>query len=134
MSAINLACGDGRLEEVKTLIERGEDVNKRSGGSKSTAIEYALRNKQFDIARWLLDNTTIDISSKEGLNHTILHYACIHGADTDLIQSIFLKMDSEMINQKTDAGFTPIALAAFYCNLHIVRYLIELKATARWAI
>ncbi len=55
MTALLLAARQGNLETVKTLLDRGADVNQVSEGSKTSPLLIATMNGRFDLAKYLLD-------------------------------------------------------------------------------
>ena len=73
------ACEDGRLDEVKGLIDEGVDVNSRSGNGR-TPLMYAARNGHVDIVRLLLDHGA-NINQKSNDGCTVMHVAAFWGHD-----------------------------------------------------
>ncbi|MGK0413317.1 MAG: ankyrin repeat protein [Polaribacter sp.] len=64
----------GNYEAVKTLIEKGEDVNKKSNGL--TPLMFAARHNKSKIAKLLIDNgAKLKIKATNGARMTALEMA-----------------------------------------------------------
>ena len=56
ITALSMAAGNGRLEIVKLLLDRGADPNIEEQFYYSTALDSALDNEQFEVAEILLQS------------------------------------------------------------------------------
>jgi ankyrin repeat protein len=98
----------GRTSEceliVKQLIAAGADVNAVSQQYDETALHYAVRNKNHDVAL-LLVHAGADVNLKSSMGNTPLQFAVVNG-DPDTA-GLLLKSgaDPELRN---DVGFRPI--------------------------
>jgi uncharacterized protein len=55
LTALHYAAREGRSEAVRTLLDRGANVNERSPGDQTTPLLIAVTNGQFDLAMYLLE-------------------------------------------------------------------------------
>ncbi|MDI9819321.1 MULTISPECIES: ankyrin repeat domain-containing protein [unclassified Legionella] len=61
-----LAAEKGNLEAVKGLIGKGARVD-LADTQGATVLHYALYNNNADIARWLIENTTVNINAADSV-------------------------------------------------------------------
>ncbi len=71
------AVKEGRLNQVRALVDKGADVNLRTP-SGSTPLMFAADGNRLDIVRFLLKRGA-DVNAKNGANNTALIYASIKG-------------------------------------------------------
>ncbi|WP_039458752.1 ankyrin repeat domain-containing protein [Candidatus Jidaibacter acanthamoebae] len=93
--------------EVKTLIERGADVNTRSENG-DTPLAYAIGNDQLDIVKILLENKAdINICNKEGIS------AFSQVMDGNALYEIQLELIKHQysFNIQNEEGLTPLHFA-----------------------
>ena len=74
------ACTEGRLEEVRAALARGEDVNMRVGGYRRTPLMEAVTGEQEDIADLLLQQPGLDVALRDTCGNSALHLAAIRGS------------------------------------------------------
>ena len=53
---LHFAAGDGDLDKVKELIEKGYDVNASDANLTLTPLHYAVRGEFFEVTKYLLKN------------------------------------------------------------------------------
>ena len=117
---LHLASRDGRLEDIKLLLELGADVNARNN-HQWTPLHNATVNGHNKVAKFLLQNGS-DVHAKNIQQDTSLHLAANaqiaellieHGADVD---------------DKNRVGWTPLHSAAYKGHLKVVEVLLRLGA------
>ena len=67
-------CKDGKLDEVRSALARGEDVNDKDSDG-ITALMWAVRNKHNSIVKLLLDQQGVKTNEKDIYGLTALHCA-----------------------------------------------------------
>ena len=72
--ALHVAALMGRLDLVKTLIRKGEDVEERSGDGKS-ALHYAVMSGNLDVVKYLMEEQGMDINLSDDNGLTPSDYA-----------------------------------------------------------
>jgi ankyrin repeat protein len=117
--ALEMAVREGRLEIVRTLLEGGEDINRR-GSARATPLYLALESSQRDLAQHLLKcGARVDLANEDG--DTPLHMACTRGY-LDLARAIVEKGGNP--GAVNSIGVTCLMLAAKLLNWELVRWLL----------
>ena len=103
-------CYDGKLDEVRSALARGEDVNdKNSWGS--TALMWAVRKKHNSIVKLLLDQPGVKINEKKNsLGWTALHWAAYHD-NREGARMLLLHPTMDSANAKDDLIETAVMTA-----------------------
>ena len=70
-------CRDGKLDEVRSALARGEDVNDKDSDG-TTALMFAVWKKHNSIVKLLLDQPGVKTNEKNYLGWTALHDAAWH--------------------------------------------------------
>jgi ankyrin repeat protein len=110
------AVQNGNIDMMKLIIANGFKLN---DDNKESAFETALEYKQFNMAKYLLDNG-VDIN-KEYNDSTTLDDECSLG---NLEAVKFLVKNGAIIDDKRFNG-EALKIAAKYGEIDIVKYLIE---------
>lgn len=76
LSSFLIAASNGNLQQVRTLVERDEDVNQTDSQFCGNAAFWALENNHDDIVRYLIRHTRIKINHKNALGSSLLIFAC----------------------------------------------------------
>ena len=71
------ACWNGNLEKVKSLREKGADMNAKSQCG-STLLHWACHSGKLEIAKYLIEKGA-DVNAKDKEGATPFHYACRYG-------------------------------------------------------
>jgi hypothetical protein len=100
---IHRAAAEGDIAAVKALLERGADVNARSGGCVTPLHEAALRNR-FEVAELLVEKGA-DVNDKGDSGWTPLHTAASLG-HTGMAKLLLEKGANP--NAMDDEGGTPL--------------------------
>ncbi|XP_070566698.1 serine/threonine-protein phosphatase 6 regulatory ankyrin repeat subunit B-like [Ptychodera flava] len=114
ITPLYMACGAGKLDAVRVLIELGADVTMRSGDHGGTCLHRAAEWGHYDIVKHLITEghfTDVDIRNVK-YEHTCLHRAIV-GACPRLIE--FLLDKGAEINVQSKNGITPLHYA-ISCN------------------
>ena len=106
-----VACEEGRLDDVKTFVNAGMDVNqegKDSDDEECTPLMAAAENEHFHIVKYLIEQgADPNITDSDGYN--ALHWAAGYNKkDTKLIELLLTKMPLTSINQELWDGDTPL--------------------------
>jgi ankyrin repeat protein len=96
------ACENGTIEDVKSLVENGADVNAKNV-LKMTPLHFACKNGNLETVKFLFDNGA-DVNAKNVLKMTPLHFACKNG---NLETVKFLVGKGADVNVKDNDEMTP---------------------------
>ena len=105
------ACEEGNLLKVKSMVERGHDVNKKDKkdyGLYRTPLMYAAGEGRFDVVKYLI-NHGADVSKTNDYEQTALHYASGYG-HLNVVELLLSK--GAGIDVEDEDGHTPLMLAA----------------------
>ncbi|MGL9718324.1 MAG: ankyrin repeat domain-containing protein [Wolbachia sp.] len=117
---LHLAVRGGKLDAVKSLINKGADVNAKSKFN-STPLHSAVADGKLDIVKYLI-NRGADVNAKRKGGNTPLHWAVIRwGID---VARILLEHNAD-VNDEDDEGATVLHYAIIGKNLEVVKYIIE---------
>ena len=109
------------LDNVKLLVRAGAGV--RTDNMGSTCLTLAARVGNTDTVRYLVGLPDFDVNDRDGMNHTALYWAIIHGC-ADVIQ-VLIDAGAD-INTKNDHGCAPLHFAC--CAPVVVKMLVEAGA------
>lgn len=112
----------GNLEEVKSAIGKGANVNERDPLVGDTPLVRAIREGNLDIVKCLVEHGA-SVNEFDVWNHTPLHKAIDH-QHLNIVK--FLIENGANINAKEKPnGKTPLMEAVFWNNFDIVDYLLS---------
>lgn len=117
-----LAIADGKTDVVKSLLNKGTDINFTSSDS-TTALMAARQNGTTDMLRLVIENG-VDIGTTDSMGETILR----HFVDEKNLDMVRLLIDAGAdVNTGNIYGETPLASAIVqqYRNTDIIRLLVE---------
>ena len=114
------AAAAGDLEEVKSLISQGADVNARSDGYLLVPLIRAARGGHKEVVELLLANNA-DVNAM-GDSATALNYAAEKGY-SEIVELLLAK--GADVNLTTFAGWTPLMYAVEEGHKEIVELLIK---------
>ena len=120
-------CADGDIENVRTALENGADVNGRGTGG-CTGLMFALRNKHNSVAKLLLAHPTLDPTIRcTDFRRTALHWAAIHN-NVEGVSMLYshpaVKLKS--FNDKDRLGQTPLILAVGHKCYSVAQQLLRI--------
>ena len=114
------AAAMGKMQRVRSLIERGVDVNSRRH-SGATALFMAAQTGHEEIVSYLLTHGA-DINASTNRGATPLH-AAIESSDAAMV-NLLISQGADIHVQGTKKGFSPLHLAAQYGSPEIALALI----------
>jgi ankyrin repeat protein len=111
---------DGSLEQVKTLLAKGADVNAK-GNIGVTALMSAARSGNLEVVKFLIDKGA-DVNAKDKYGQTALTWAAMLGK----IEAVKLLIDKRAdVNAVDIGGRTVLMASAESGNLNVVKVLID---------
>ena len=119
---LHYAAAFGEDKLIKSLLNGGAD-GLTPGPFGRTALTYALNNKHFTTAEWLIDQLT-DVNVRTAHNETALHSVAIHGTE-DLVHLLLDRGANP--NMQDEHGLTPLHMAAIINNVDVATVLIKNK-------
>ena len=120
-----LACLDGgRLDNMKTLIQYGADINARDIDGK-TLLHYASRYSKQEIVEFLLKLNQISVNATNKDQATPLMFACWDGGRLDNMKTL-IQYGAD-INARDIYGETLLHLASGHSKQEIVEFLLKLN-------
>jgi ankyrin repeat protein len=124
------AAAEGDIETLRTLVDKGADVNKTSRpGGGQTALHLAVQNSSVNVVKFLLDKGA-DINfqgPKETLQETALLIAASLGSD--LMVKLLLNNGADTDYMDVN-GRTPLSWAAEKGHKGVVKLLLKNGAEA----
>ncbi len=124
-SAYIRAAEDGRVEEIRRMIQRSEEVLKERGVFGTSALHRAAQFGRVEVVRELL-KAGIDPSIREGRRRTPLHDAA--EGDHSLFCLRLLLAAGSNVEAKDVYGDTPLMAAITHANLSSVVMLLNAGA------
>ena len=113
-----------RIDEVRTLILQGVDVNSRDVFGDNTGLHWAASLGLAEMARLLIDNgANVDIRNHDG--NTPLHWAAGEG-QKELV--VILIAHGADVNARGKGGWTPLRWAEAHGQKEIARILMAAGA------
>ena len=121
MSSLWNLCWEGKLNEVRTTLARGKDVNRKYGQFSQTGLMAAVKNRQNSIVRLLLEQPTVDLNCTDFFSQTALH----HAARSDNAEAVQLLLNDPRLNAnyKDTIGYTPVMFAMRHGKVVALREL-----------
>ena len=116
-------CEDGKLDEVRSALARGEDVNDKDSLGY-TALMRAVIWKHNSIVKLLLDQPGVKINEKNNLGWTALHMAA-YSNNREAARMLLLHPTMDSANAKNNIGETAVMTAV---RLGLEEVLSELVA------
>ena len=90
-----------------------------------SALHIAINNKRLDLAKILLEDSSIDINIRDNSGNTPLHLACKDGY-IEIVQYLLSRPEIN-VNIMNNSNNTPLHIAIEYKHFEIAKYLIEFK-------
>lgn len=98
--SLNQVVVDGDIDQVKSQISAGADVNTKNRMSW-TLLHTAIRNRRTEIVTFLLDKGA-DVNAKDNRGRTPLHFAVEYGQKAVVEQLIAKKAEINVIDSRYD--------------------------------
>ena len=106
--AIHDAAAKGNLAGVQAELDKGVDVNTKSGAAGVPPLLLAALNAHMEVTELLTANGA-DLGGADKFGYSPLHYAAHHG-NKEIV--ILLITNSADVNAKGKGGETPLSMAA----------------------
>ena len=116
-------CVDGKLDEVRSALAGGEDVNDKDSIGW-TALMRAVWNKHNHILKLLLDQPAVDVNQKDNVGDTALHRAAWTN-NAEGARMLLLHKDFNSANVTDNGGYTALMYAVNNRNEEVLRELVE---------
>ncbi len=113
-----------RIDEVRTLISQGADVNSRDVFGDNSGLHWAASLGLAEMARLLIDNGA-DLDIRNHDRNTPLHWAAGEG-QKELV--VILIAHGAHVNARGKAGWTPLRWAEAHGQKEIARILMAAGA------
>ena len=119
-------CVDGKLDEVRSALARGEDVNDKDSIG-TTALMWAVMFKHNSIVKLLLDQPAVDVNVKDNLGLTALHHAADKN-NAEGAKMLLLHKDFNSANMTDTFGTTALIIVIQKKHNLIVKQLLDQPA------
>ena len=125
------ACQEGNLSKVKSMVERGHDVNEedKDYGLYRTPLMFAAGKGRFDVVKYLI-NHGADVSKTNYREQTALHYAGKYG-HLEVVELLLSK--GAGIDVEDELCCTSLMVAAVRgrsdITLHLINHGADLNKT-----
>lgn len=119
----------GQLDDVRILIEKGEDVNKPFKDGV-TPLHVAVINDQTNITAQLLQSGARVNATDSTTNATPLHMAALYGRTS--IAELLIQNGADL-NAKMKFDITPLLVASQFNQAKMVEILLDKKANINHA-
>ena len=123
MARLTVLCGNGNLDEVQSLLARGEDVNEKDPFGK-TALMWAVMDKHNSIVKLLLDQPAVDVNVKNSIGLTALHYAA-SANNAEGARMLLLHKNFNSANVTDNGGLTALMVAVICGKEEVLRELVK---------
>ena len=125
LSTLLVACENGNLKKVKTLLKENYVNVNQENEDGITALSTACQNGHLSVVEYLLTRSEIKINQVDNTGTTPLGKACLWGYD-DIVYLLLQREEIE-INQSDKEGFTPLFAACEHGYVDIVQLLLTKK-------
>ncbi len=122
-----LATRDGDIETVKTLIEKGADVNASTQEKKVTALHVVALKGHVDVAKVLIQSGA-DVNAGNIVKQTALHNTARYG-HVDIAK--LLIQNGADVNAVQKDNWTALHIAAWKGHADVAKVLIENDVTQK---
>ena len=116
-------CKDGKLDEVRSALARGEDVNDKNSIDGWTALMEAVNGRHNSIVKHLLDQPGVKINEKNNRGQTALHYAA-WANNREGARMLLLHPTMDSANAKNNDGYTAVMIALNYGIKEVLSELV----------
>ena len=116
-------CRDGKLEEVRRALARGDDVNSK-GEFNTTGLMLAVWKNHNPVVRLLLEQPTVALNCIDQTGGTALHFAA-DGDNVEGVQLLLADPRLNTVNHKDRWGWTPGMAAMKWKSVNALRELVN---------
>ena len=112
MTALYKLCQGGKLDEVRSVLAGGGDVNNKSNGG-STGLMLAVMTGHNSIVKLLLEQPAVKVNEKNSGGCTALHYAA-SGNNPEGARMLLLHPGFNSPNLTNNCGETALMFAVIF--------------------
>ncbi|OWZ03672.1 Serine/threonine protein kinase [Phytophthora megakarya] len=124
-----VAVGEGDVEQVRALVESGEDVNQENS-HKQTPLMKAAGDGNLPIFRYLMESgADIDLDTSDDERKTVLIHAIENGNNLNIIR--FLVRCGADVNHRDTWQNTSLLYATRRCKVDVVQFIVECGADVK---
>ena len=123
MPALWKLCQDGKLDEVRSELERGGDVNNKNSLGE-TALLWAVCNGHNSIVKLLLEQPAVKVNEKNIAGLTALHFAA-GGNNPEGARMLLLHPGFNSPNSTADNGDTALMWAVSERKKEVLLELVK---------
>ena len=133
LTNLNTAAKNGESENIKELVDFGEDINEKRSIFSQAPIHKIIENddkegNKYQVLKELLDMGA-DPNIKDSNGWSALHYAC----DLGDLQSVKILVETKaIIDTYSNNQRIPLHLASYNNYPNIVKYLLENKSNPNY--
>jgi ankyrin repeat protein len=127
LNDLAFAASHGRTDIVKSLLEKGADVNAGSDMYSPTALGAAIANGHAGVVRVLAENGA-DVNGRDKSGQTYLIFAVVLGQAE--VVKVLLQVGAD-VNTGDNFGVTPLMWAVANERTDLVRLLLEAGADTK---
>ena len=128
MAPLWILCRDGKLDEVRSALARGEDVNDKDSLGM-TALMLAVANSHNSIAKLLLEQPGVKINEKNNYGWTALHRAA-YSNNREGARMLLLHPTMDSANAKTNGDNTAVMMAVREDNKEVLMELVAHRSVS----
>jgi len=133
INIVDYAALNNNIPILNELVKMGLDINKPNGNGETIAF-IATKNNNKKMLQFLkINNVSLVKVNKDGNN--LIHYNLLNTPNDDII--IYLLEENIDLNQKNNAGFTPLAIIQNLLKLEKNKYnktLLSIETRIRYKI
>jgi ankyrin repeat protein len=108
---------------LELLINKGSDINLKDGNG-NTPLMTAIKQKNYKIAKFLIEKSQININSLNSLGETALHIACNYELE-NIVELIIQNKDININVQDYQNKYTPLMYSVALNNFNISSMLLN---------
>ena len=112
MTALYKLCEDGKLDEVRSSLARGGDVNNKNSYG-ATALMIAVYNRHNSIVQLLLEQPAVKVNEKNKIGWTALHWA-VWSNNAEGARMLLLHPGFNSPNLTNNCGETALMFAVIF--------------------
>ncbi|CAB4041140.1 D Chain D, Coupling Of Remote Alternating-access Transport Mechanisms For Protons And Substrates In The, partial [Paramuricea clavata] len=129
MSQLLTAATEANFQEVKRLVESGDDVNEKHDDGR-TVLHYAVSANSLKIVKYLVEHGAEVINLHTHGSDTILFLACEKGNES-IVDYLLQNGATKDINKYGDDRVSPLSIASEKGHTAVVQTLLKYNVDMR---